>query len=78
MDRKDFTYEANANGYMLFYKGKPIGGAGVKLPRENPLHWKHARRNVQEFTGNAGSEIELILEGRGQKRFIDAIERSAV
>ena len=75
--REDFTFNADANGYMLFFRGKPIGGAGVKLPRETRLHWKHARANIQEFAGKAGSEIQLLPEGRGQRRFIDAIQKEA-
>lgn len=26
---KDISYEYSTIGYMMFYKGKPIGGAGI-------------------------------------------------
>jgi hypothetical protein len=29
MEKKDFTYNYNSNGYMIYYKGKSIGGAGT-------------------------------------------------
>jgi hypothetical protein len=70
---KAMTYTADANGYMIFYDGKPIGGAGVKLPREKPLHWKHARQNVIDNGESARLDIRELQAGRGQKRFRDAI-----
>ena len=73
MEHKALTYQADANGYTLFYCGKSIGGAGVKLPRENRLHWKHARANVKEFGEDARREIASLESGNGQQRFRDAM-----
>lgn len=74
-DRARFTYSADANGYMIFYRGKPIGGAGVKLPREKPLHWKHARANVKENGEQARRSIAELNTGNGEARFRAVMQR---
>lgn len=71
----DLTYTANANGYMLYYKGKPIGGAGVVLPRDRPLRGNQARNNMCNFAEDARMEIHALDAGRGQQRFRDAMLR---
>ena len=68
-----FTYTADANGYMLFYKGQPLGGVGVKLPRSKPLHWKHARANAKENNEQAKREIAELESGAGQSRYRNVI-----
>lgn len=75
MDVEKFSYEVDPDGYMLFYKGKPIGGAGVQLPRVRPLHWRPAQANVRDFRRNARQEIEAIKQGKGETRFIENITR---
>lgn len=75
IERKNLSYTYNADGYTLTYKGRPIGGAGVQLPREKKLHWRHARANREQFQGDAEREIRLLLAGKGQSRFIEAIAR---
>ena len=46
----DLGYEFHwgADGYSVRYKGKFLGGASVKLPREKPLHWKHKHANIKD------------------------------
>lgn len=75
MKREDFTYQYSPNGYTIFYKGVSIGGAGVMLPRAKPLHWKHSRANLKQFSEEAKYDIDRIISGTGQKRFYDAIEK---
>ncbi len=77
MTRK-FTFAADGNGYMIYCNGKPIGGAGVKLPREKPLRGNQATDNRREFSEQAREEIRLLETGKGQRRFIDVIERNEV
>ncbi len=72
MNKDDFTYEATANGYMIFYRNQPIGGAGVG-PRTKPLHWRHARQNVKDFAESAQQSIDALLAGRGEPRFLGSI-----
>ena len=68
------TYTSNADGYMLSYKGTPIGGVGVKLPRERPLRGNQAENNRIMFSSDARREIRDLINGHGQQRFITAIE----
>lgn len=72
MNVSELKFTANAHGYMLYYKERPIGGAGT---RGKPLHWKHAQANVKGFGQDAQREIEAIKQGRGQARFLEAIAR---
>jgi hypothetical protein len=44
-----YTWKYNADGYQVFYKEIFVCGAGVKLPRSKPLHWRHAKQNVKDF-----------------------------
>ena len=60
--RSDFTYSYNANGYMIFYHGKPIGGAGTTIPT-TPRHWRHNRQNLKDNQGYAEASIQGILNG---------------
>lgn len=69
MQREHFTYESNQNGYMIYYKGKPLGGAGVKLPRDQPLHRQYVKANRQMFQQDAEREIDALVSGNGQARF---------
>jgi hypothetical protein len=75
IERKNLSYTYDADGYMLTYKGRPIGGAGVKLPREKPLHWKHARANRHDNQQSAEREIAALIAGNGQGRFLEVITR---
>jgi len=63
MKREHFSYTADANGYMIKFLGEDIGGASVKLPRDKPLHWRHARANTAENKIQAERQIEGILNG---------------
>jgi len=44
-----FEFEITADGYSVKFQGKWIGGAGVLLPRQRRLHWKHAAQNRTDF-----------------------------
>ena len=43
-----YEFEITANGYFVKHNGKGLGGAGVKLPREKPLHWRHRDANLRD------------------------------
>lgn len=43
-----FELEVTANGYFVKYQGAGLGGAGVLLPREKPLHWRHRAANLRD------------------------------
>jgi hypothetical protein len=62
LKREDFTYRATANGYWLQYKGKEIGGAGVKLPRETPLRGRQVEANRKFFSEQAQISIRMKID----------------
>ena len=61
MERKDFTVEANSSGYMIFYKGKPIGGAGIKGSFSG--RGKAVQNQVRDYREQAKNVIDCILAG---------------
>lgn len=73
MDASKLSFTSDAYGYMLTYRGENLGGAGVK--ERKALHWKHRRDNLRMFAQDARREIALLTDGRGQPRFLQAIER---
>lgn len=48
-----YKLSSNQDGYSVFFGDVFVGGAGVKLPRRKPLHWKHAAANRKDFFENA-------------------------
>ena len=72
LNRKDFHATINAEGYMIFYKNNPIGGAGII----GKFKGRTARK--KQTTDNAViAEIEImrLVEGTGQKRFYEQINK---
>lgn len=67
-----FTY--NQDGYMLYYRDKPIGGAGVGK-RQKPLRGRQVEACRKEYREMATREIDLLISGNGQQRFMDVIAR---
>jgi len=63
-DPNELHYEYNTKGYMLFYKGKAIGGAGIDR------HAKGCRSNLTLFRDMAEQDKNAILAGRGQNRYL--------
>lgn len=59
---EDFSYEANSRGYMLKYKGKSIGGAGISSGIFGP-NSKKERRHTQDFVKFAETDIQDIVFG---------------
>jgi hypothetical protein len=66
-----YTFKSDAYGYMLYYKGQPIGGAGT-LERK-PKHWRHRQADVKMHADSARREIAQLEAGYGQKRLRDAV-----
>jgi hypothetical protein len=63
MKRTDFTCCYNSDSYTVSYKGEFLYGAGVKLPRSKPLHWRHRRANVVDNKIAAERIIEQAMFG---------------
>jgi hypothetical protein len=64
-----FTYRADANGYMLYWCGLPLGGVSVLLPRDKPLRGNQARCNRMGNEEEAQLEIRHLESGEGHERF---------
>ena len=58
MLESDISYSYDTRGYMMMYKGKPIGGAGIS--REA----KASRANLKLFRQSADATKREILSGR--------------
>lgn len=68
------TADITSDGYMLHYKGQPIGGVGTILHRRTPnRHWTHERADRIMYAAAAKREIDKLVKGIGMPRFIDAI-----
>ena len=48
LKEEGYEFEYDADSYKVVFKGKFVGAAGVKLPRNKPLHWKHRRANIKD------------------------------
>lgn len=65
----DLHYEYNTRGYMLYYKGKPIGGAGIGPEA------KGCGANLKLFRECADREKKNIIDGYGERRYYDAMRK---
>lgn len=74
LSRDDFSYTCDSQGYMLYYRNKPLGGAG-SLPSAKPRHWRHKRADVQMYKESAEHDIDRLVNGSGEKRFMDIIKK---
>lgn len=59
LSREDLTYKADGSGYMIFYKGKAIGGAGILKSAKLTPHI--ASLNAKMFGEDAERDICQIL-----------------
>ena len=73
LKREDFSYTYNAEGYMLQYKGKNIGGAGILGKFSG--RGRAVTKQMQYYAEQANEEIQLIINGNGQARFYEVIRR---
>ena len=63
----DITYSYDTRGYMMYYKGNPIGGAGIAKSA------KGCRANLKLFREQAAATKRELLLGRGSKYMLDEI-----
>lgn len=73
MKPEDITYRCNVKGYMMYYKGKPIGGAGVF--EDCYKKKRYPRSNVKLFRESAERDKAELLAGRGSKMYRDYIQK---
>ena len=72
-DPSRLGFTADAWGYMLTYRGHNIGGAG--LAHRDPMHWRRAQQNREDFITDAKRDIESLKQGRGPKIAREAIAK---
>jgi hypothetical protein len=73
MDAKDLSCECNSRGYMIRYKGKNIGGAGIKGQMINTKSFRLRRED--HFKEQAKIAMRDILNGRIPKSMQEVIEK---
>lgn len=73
LKREDFTYECSIGGYMLWYKGQQIGGAGmiVSSRKKDSLF---AVNRIKNHMKRAEQDIQDIINGN-PKNYEDAIKQ---
>lgn len=65
----DISYAYSTKGYMMYYKGKPIGGAGIDKSA------KGNRGNLKLFKQQAELEKQRILNGIISKYMLKEIQK---
>jgi hypothetical protein len=86
LKEKDFSIEADAQGYRIIYQGHNIGGAGTLgkfkgAGRPRAGFPNRAVEQTADYHQQAQSEIKSLLAGHGQARFqtiIDEIDAEPV
>ena len=69
MKPEDIGYRYDTKGYMMYYKGKPIGGAGIGK------FAKGCRSNLKLFRECAERDRQGLLAGCGSKMYLDNIKK---
>lgn len=78
MQRIDFSAKITSDGYMLFYKGSPIGGAGVRTSDRDPRRRRAAaikQADIRMYTECAERDIDALAAGRGESRYSEIIDK---
>lgn len=73
LDKNDFTVNTTRNGYMIMYKGQPIGGAGII--GQSKASGRAAVKQVHVYNKMAQQTIENIINGNGPEHMKKVIER---
>lgn len=74
LNRDDFNFTYSKGGYTIFYKNKPIGGAGT-LNKGANLKGRQVKQQIIEYRVMAVADIHRILNGIGYPRYYEAIEK---
>ena len=72
--REDFNVAATSRGYQVQYKGRNIGGAGIRADAKAP-RGLGARAQVQTYIHYGQLEISYILDGHGRPDMLKEIAR---
>jgi len=74
MTRSDFNYTYNARGYIILYKGKPIGGAGI-LPSARGPRGRAVQKQLDDYQRQAEARIRNLLTGNTGRLMGEAIRK---
>jgi hypothetical protein len=74
LEKKDFTYTNNKGGYMIHYKGKPIGGAGT-LTKGSNLRGRAAVKQSHDYAEMARYDIDRLVSGNGNDYYKEVINK---
>ena len=66
-----FTYEANSSGYMVFYNGHPLGGAGII----GKYKGRNAHQQASSHAGQAKLIISSLQNGNGPKHMLEKLAK---
>lgn len=61
MDRSDFDFSADAQGYMIRYKGQNIGGASI----QGKYKGKRPFSQIKDYIERAEEDINQLVSGHG-------------
>jgi hypothetical protein len=63
VDIKDFTWKNTPDSYSIYYKGKFLHGAAVRLPRQHYRHWRHKKADLENHRRIIALTIEKYMSG---------------
>ena len=66
-----FTYEAKATGYMIFWNGRPLGGAGTIGSYRGK--GRSATAQIESYSKQAIREISRLAQGWGRRDMLDTL-----
>ena len=69
---EDFTKAVSSTGYVIFYKNRPIGGAGITGKNKSRESAKAKDRAM--YHESADIEISGLVKGIGSKHLLEEIE----
>ena len=67
----NFTYEANAEGYQIFWNDKPLGGAGIIGKYRGKKH----KEQVASYGEQARACVEKLKSGAGPQHMLDTLSK---
>lgn len=67
----NFTYEATAKGYRVFYKGKPLGGVGIM----GEYQGRKASEQQLSYAKQAARAISELERGHGPKHMLETLAK---
>lgn len=72
-DKNDFSFTYNARGYMVIYKGKNIGGAGIVGQYKG--RGRAVAKQLSEYREQAERTISQLCNGIGHSYMFENIKK---